>query len=258
MALTLSELLKNILNFLAKDNALYPTLLVSRLWSRCTGPILWGCIELIDFKRSTGFNDTTLIKISQVYPNLIHLNVSNNWGLTDYFITKIAKKCDKLQFLDIGFGRDITGKSFCEIARSCNGLKHLGINISSCSRLTDTAIHTLTDSYSNLKSLKLAHCDGISDIAIRKITQFYCLEYLNLYSMSALTADKSMRIIARSCPNIQYLNLQSCNITDGAIKEIALSCYNLKHLDLYGVQHIISDLSISKIAKICPNIYYIS
>jgi len=334
MALALPELLKNVFNFLAKDNALYPTLLVSRLWSRCTGPILWGRIELIgekqqekfikmirinsrpifrhsvqcliithhsylsneiiekivevfpniihlDFERSTGFDDTALIKISQVYPNLIHLNVSNNGGLTDHSITKIAKKCDKLQFLDIGFSGDITDKSFCEITRSCNRLKHLGISsswihvtdsiiyeiarslpnlqsldISSCSRLTDTAIHTLTDSYPNLKSLKLAHCDGISDIAIRKIAQFHCLEHLNLYGMSALT-DKSMRIIARSCPNIQYLNLQSCNVTDGAIEEIALSCHNLKHLDLYGVRQIISNLSISKIAKMCPNIIYL-
>ena len=65
----------------------------------------------------TGFDDTALIKISQVYPNLIHLNVSNNGGLTDHSITKIAKKCDKLQFLDIGFSGNITSKSFCEIAR---------------------------------------------------------------------------------------------------------------------------------------------
>ena len=50
MAFALPELLNNVFNFLAKDNALYPTLLVSRLWSRCTGPILWGRIELIGEK----------------------------------------------------------------------------------------------------------------------------------------------------------------------------------------------------------------
>src|SRR5581483_11558997 len=186
-----------------------------------------------------------------------HLNVSNNGGLTDHSITKIAKKCDKLQFLDIGFGGDITGKSFCEIARSCNGLKHLGISsswihvtdsiiyeitrslpnlqsldISSCSRLTDTAIHTLTDSYPNLKSLKLAHCDGISDIAIRKIAQFHCLEHLNLYGMSALT-DKSMRIIVRSCPNIQYLDLgYAPSISCTTLKIIAEHLHALEYLGL--------------------------
>ncbi|PKB95801.1 RNI-like protein, partial [Rhizophagus irregularis] len=206
------------------------------------------------FERSTGFDDTALIKISQ--------------------------KCDKLQFLDIGFGGDITGKSFCEIARSCNGLKHLGISgyrnhvtdsivhdivrshpnlqsidIRSSSRLTDTAIYTLTDSCPNLRSLKLEYCDGINDIAIRKIAHCRYLEHLELYSIKALS-DKSMCIIARSCPDIQYLNLQFCNITDKAVEEIALSCHNLKHLDLFGALHI-SDSSISKIAKMCPNIIYL-
>ncbi|CAG8618369.1 15904_t:CDS:2 [Funneliformis mosseae] len=164
------------------------------------------------------------------------------------------KKLLKLKHLGIsGYRNYVTDSIVHDITRSHPNLQ--SIDIRSCSRLIDTTIHTLTDSYSNLKSLKLAHCDEISDIAIRKIAQFHCLEHLNLYGMSALT-DKSMRIIARSCPNIQYLNLQSCNVTDGVIEEIALSCHNLKHLDLYGVQHIISDLSISKIAKMCPNIIY--
>ena len=66
-----------------------------------------------------------------------------------------------------------------------------------------------------------------------------------------------MCIIARSYPDIQYLNLQFCNITDKAVEEIALFCYNLKHLDLFGALHI-SDSSISKIAKMCPNIIYLN
>ena len=131
-----------------------------------------------------------------------------------------------MQFLDIGFSGDIIGKSFCEIARSCNGLKHLGISgyrnhvtdsivhdiarshpnlqsidIRSSSRLTDTAIYTLTDSCPNLRSLKLEYCDGINDIAIRKIAHCRYLEHLELYSIKALS-DKSMCIIARSCPDI--------------------------------------------------------
>ena len=55
MALALPELLKNVFNFLSKDNALYSTLLVSRLWSRCTSPILWDRIELIGEKQQEKF-----------------------------------------------------------------------------------------------------------------------------------------------------------------------------------------------------------
>ncbi|CAG8767685.1 1445_t:CDS:1, partial [Dentiscutata erythropus] len=44
--LILPELLENIFSFLAKDNkALYPTLVVNRLWYHCSAPILWRHIE---------------------------------------------------------------------------------------------------------------------------------------------------------------------------------------------------------------------
>ncbi|CAG8611685.1 6598_t:CDS:2, partial [Funneliformis caledonium] len=119
-----------------------------------------------DFERSTGFDDTALIKISQ--------------------------KCDKLQFLNISFSEDITGKSFCEIAQSCNGLKHLGINIRSSSRLTDTAIYTLTDLCPNLRSLKLEYYDEINNIAIRKIAYCHYLKHLELYSIKALSGYYSL------------------------------------------------------------------
>jgi Leucine-rich repeat (LRR) protein len=140
-----------------------------------------------------------------------------------------------------------------DIARSHSILQSLDIS-SNCNRLTDTAIYTITGLCPNLRSLKLKHCDGISDTAIRKIAQYHYLEHLELRSVKVLS-DKSMCII-RSCPNIQYLDLQFCNITNRAVEEIALSCHKLKHLDLYGVVHI-SDSSISKIAKMCPSIIYL-
>ncbi|PKY12345.1 RNI-like protein [Rhizophagus irregularis] len=140
-----------------------------------------------------------------------------------------------MEFLDIGWAE----KSLCEIAHgSCNKLKHLGISgyqnlitdsiihniaesylilqsldISDCNRLTDTAIYTITGLYPNLRSLKLKHCDGI------------------------ILSDKSICIIAQSCPNIQYLDFQFCNITNRAVKEI-------------------SNSSISKIAT-CSSIVYL-
>ena len=42
----ITELLEQILHFLAIDKSLYPTLFVGRLWYRCSAPILWRRIEL--------------------------------------------------------------------------------------------------------------------------------------------------------------------------------------------------------------------
>src|SRR5436305_12713959 len=44
--INLPELLEHILHFLAIDKSLYPALFVSRLWYRCSAPILWKRIEL--------------------------------------------------------------------------------------------------------------------------------------------------------------------------------------------------------------------
>src|SRR4051812_27633964 len=42
----ISELLEQILHFLAIDKSLHPALFVSRLWYRCDASILWRRIEL--------------------------------------------------------------------------------------------------------------------------------------------------------------------------------------------------------------------
>jgi len=128
MALALPELLKNILNFLAKDNALYPTLLVSRLWSRCTDPILWGCIELIDEKQQEKFikmihinsrpifrhsvqyviithysylSNEIIEKIVEVFPNIIHLDFERSTGFDDTALIKISQVYPNLIHLNV-------------------------------------------------------------------------------------------------------------------------------------------------------------
>ncbi|CAG8485248.1 11954_t:CDS:2 [Funneliformis mosseae] len=194
-------------------------------------------------------------------------------SLTDHSITKITKKCDKLQFLDIGFGEDIISKSFCEIVRSCNGLKYLGISgyrnhvtdrivhdiarphpnlqsidIRSSSRLTNTAIYTLTDSCPNLRSLKLEYCDGINDIAIRKVAHCRYLKHLELYSIKALKldlfgalhiSDSSISKIAKMCPNVIYLDLGYADfIFDRTLKIITEYLHSLEYLSLKGCRRI--------------------
>ncbi|CAG8646671.1 4210_t:CDS:1 [Paraglomus brasilianum] len=339
MALVLPELLTKIFKFLAEDKALYPALFVSRLWSMCSGSILWRRIELIgdggafgekyeiqlkkflkivrknsrltygssvrylkishyhklsnkilgkfieifpniihlDFKRSYGYDDTALFKISRAYPNLIHLNVFNNGGLTDHSIIELASRCSKLQYLEISWGGNITDKSIYEIARSCYCLRHLGIsggkscisdksireitrfnpniqslNFNNCEKLTDATIHALVDSYPDLRKLDLRDCNKVTDIGIRQIAQCLNLEHLALNSLGFIN-DETICIIAQSCPNISYFNLEFCHVTDTAVEAIAQSCHRLEYLNIYGSKSI-NDSSISKIAKNCSYI----
>src|SRR3990170_1203905 len=169
MALTLPELLKNVLNFLAKDNALYPTLLVSRLWSRCTGPILWGRIELIGEKQQEKFIKMIRINSRPIFRHSVQcLIITHHSYLSNKIIEKIVEVFPNIIHLD--FERS-TG-------------------------FDDMALIKISQVYPNLRSLKLEYCDGINDIVIKKIAHCRYLEYLELYSIKALS-DKSMCIIAR-------------------------------------------------------------
>ena len=101
MALALPELLKNVFNFLAKDNALYPTLLVSRLWSRCTGPILWGRIELIGEKQQEKFIKMIRINSRPIFRHSVQcLIITHHSYLSNVIIKKIVEVFPNIIHLD--------------------------------------------------------------------------------------------------------------------------------------------------------------
>src|SRR5947199_9660863 len=92
----LSELLEQILHFLAIDKSLYPALYVSRLWYRCDTPILWRRIE----QKKGGRKDCTRLKKfmkivrkrqKPVYSsNLTHLEISHYRYLSEKKIIGIV------------------------------------------------------------------------------------------------------------------------------------------------------------------------
>ena len=79
----LLELLKQILYFLLIDKSLYSALFVSRLWYRCSAPILWRHIELKKGEREDCTRLKKFMKIVRkrqkpVYSsNLTHLEIVN-------------------------------------------------------------------------------------------------------------------------------------------------------------------------------------
>src|ERR1044072_6461274 len=86
--INLPELLERILYFLVVDKFLYPVLFVSRLWYRCSAPVLWKRIEL-KWKNKCHSQLKKFMKIvckrqKPVYSsNLTHLEISNYYPLSD-------------------------------------------------------------------------------------------------------------------------------------------------------------------------------
>ena len=102
----------------------------------------------------------------------------------------------------------------------------------------------------NLRHLEISGND-IGD-GVTEALAYTChkLEYLDI-SCCRFISELSICNVIRSCPKLQHLNLEDCNITSKTIKEIAHSCLNLKSLDLEGCKNI----SKKAIDQLNPNIY---
>ncbi|RHZ50563.1 hypothetical protein Glove_495g12 [Diversispora epigaea] len=130
----LPELLEPILNYLAKDKALYPVLDIIftypvNLSDETINGIIRSCpyIKYLDFGKISrgGSSDTAIINIANSYPNLIRLNLWECGYISDTAIKTIARSCHNLQHLDLGLFSLMSESTVCAIVRSCKNLRYL-------------------------------------------------------------------------------------------------------------------------------------
>ncbi|CAG8596382.1 1175_t:CDS:1 [Diversispora eburnea] len=292
MALALPELLAKIFNFLAEDNALYPVLFVSRLWSMCSGSILWRRIELlgngdafgekyeIQLKKFMGFLDretkpvyasnTRYLKINHYYelsnkvikkiiesfPNITHLDFKRTCGFDDAALIKISRAYPNLIHLNVSNNCELTDNSIIELARRCPKLQNL--EISWGGDITDRSIYGITRSCHDLKHIGISggrNC--ITDKSIREITRFNPnIQSLNFNYCKKLT-DSTIYTLVDSYPDLRKLNLSDCEeISNIGIRQIA-RCHNLEHLALNSLGFL-NDETICIIVQSCLNIRYLN
>ncbi|CAG8599666.1 11967_t:CDS:2 [Diversispora eburnea] len=268
MTLALPELLTKIFNFLAEDNALYPTLFVSRLWFTCFGSILWCRIELIgdgdafgeEYKiqlkkflkivrknsRLTYGSSVRYLKISdyhklsnkvlgkfiEIFPNIIHLDFKRSYGYNDTVLFKISQAYPNLIHLNVFNNGKLTDYSIIKLARISGG--------KSC--ISDKSIHKITQFNSNIQFLNFNNCKKFTDITIHALVG----SYLDLRELDLSDLMKRYVLLCN-------LNLKFCNVTDTAVEAVSQSCCNIEYLNLYGSESI-TDKSISKLAKMCSKV----
>ncbi|XP_022888175.1 F-box protein SKIP1-like [Olea europaea var. sylvestris] len=68
-------------------------------------------------------------------------------------------------------------------------------------------------------------------------------------------SDRSLSLVARRCPNLQVLSIQSCpRVSDSIMAEIASGCPKLKEVDI-SCCYKISFKSLTTIGSHCPNLH---
>jgi hypothetical protein len=196
--INLPELLERILYFLAVDKSLYPALFVSRLWYRCSAPILWRCIELKERSQIKKFIELVCGEQKPVYClNVIQLEISYYDRLSDKKFKSIAGAFPNIVHLDFNYSTGFSDKTLKRIATN---LKHLNLRKGE-DRDSNTGI--ITDV-------------GLSIVILR----CHRLEYLNITHRTAIT-DITINAIASSCLSLKYLDLKGCyNISREAVCQL--------------------------------------
>ena len=126
----------------------------------------------LDLNFNIRFNNKTLNRIAEIYPNLKYLNLQKDKYIfcNVRIITKglyaIVQSCYKLEYLNISYRIDICELSICNVIYSCPKLQHL--DLSFC-KITDITIKEIVRSYFNLKYFNLRECYKISKKAIDKL-----------------------------------------------------------------------------------------
>ncbi|CAJ0830016.1 7824_t:CDS:2 [Entrophospora sp. SA101] len=256
--LALPELLTEILSYLAEDKTFIPDFIFSsgtlyRIRGLCPN------LRHLTISNCHGFSSKTIGKI--IYPNLLFLKFYNNaikaskpHHIKDKTICGIASLCPNLTYLYLGYSNNISDISVIEIAKSCKKIEYINIGGSG---ITDVSLKEIAHLCPNLRHLHLSNCEKITDDGICAIA----ISHPNMLSFSfadeegkfdmdnIAVSDTSVRIIADSCPKLQYLNVSWRHISDESICVIAQLCPELEQLYLEGCD--ITDKSMSALANLC-------
>jgi len=216
----------------------------------------------LNFENCVGFSNRALNQL-KAYPNLRYLNLCSSGIMGDKALCGMVGSCRKIEYLNISFCQGITDRSLIKIADSCQALQEFHF---ACAHLiSERFISHILNSCPNLRRFSIPgscrrknRCDILVEklLTVEKhlnVEKHLSVEYLD-FGRCVYVAETSICNAIHSCPNLQYLNLSFCGITDVTIKEISRSCLYLKYLNLEGCANITKE-AIDQLVLLNPNIH---
>ncbi|XP_030546865.1 F-box/LRR-repeat protein 2 [Rhodamnia argentea] len=187
-------------------------------------------LSSLDFSRSF-ISDGLLMSVAEANIPLKRLVLSRASGFTFDGISEIVLKHRGIEVLDleaVSFLTDHYIGAICKVLLSLTS-----VNVSLCSKLTNTTLYNLTRQCPLLKEIKMEKTnlkkDGADETDIVVNSR---VRSLNISRNVDLT-DEGLKKIVRACPNLQHLNVGYCaEITGGGIMGVLKSCREIKHLEI--------------------------
>ena len=170
-----------------------------------------GCkgLKKIEFSSVQFVTDDLLREISGSHPELVELNLSNKWKITDDGISNVLENCSGIRKLDVS-GTQLTDTSFKIIANNLKCLTHLISRRCDC--ITDEAIINVIQNCVDLKVLDVGWCYGLTNKALKGIAQFpNNLIHLSIPGLYKAVDGPEIviEVVTRSI-DLQYLTFLDC------------------------------------------------
>lgn len=210
-------------------------------------------LESLSLKNCKQITDPVIESLGN---QLQQLDLTDCDQITDLGIVSIISKSGpNVKSLKIS-GRKITDLCLNQVAGSCHHLEHLELH--DCEYVSDESVKNITQSCTQLSSLKLPNCKNLTPAAFlnNNSTHQSSLQNLICLDLSDCTnvTDIALDYILKSCPSLQIINLSSCEeITDAGLIRLVNSCIHLIDLNLTRCKKL-TDLSICTIAQKLPKI----
>ncbi|KAF3434933.1 hypothetical protein FNV43_RR22020 [Rhamnella rubrinervis] len=111
-------------------------------------------------------------------------------------------------------------------------------------------LHRLLVRFQHLQSLSLSGCTELPDSALTQL-QYYGSNLQTLYLDCCFgITDHGLSLAARSSPLLVFISLYRCNITDSGLGSLANACSGLKHVNL-SYCSFISDQGLRALSQGC-------
>ncbi|CAG8823389.1 14742_t:CDS:2, partial [Gigaspora margarita] len=184
-------------------------------------------LEYLNISYCNSITNKSLIKITISCYNLREFYFNEAYWITNRTVSYILNSYSNLRCLDIWSShRKIKDASI--LLQMHLKLEYLDFTHVMAFR---NFIVAIVESSSNLKYFDISGND-IGDKVVETVASIcHKLEYLDFGGCGFITKPSVCNII-QLCPKFQHLELGFCNIFDKTIKEIACLCPNLKYLDL--------------------------
>lgn len=180
-----------------------------------------GCPELrrIKLNKCSKIGDRAVLALAEPR-QLLELDLEGCSDVSSASLKQVLRLCP-IRDLKLNLCGAIGDECFAELIR--DELPALrSIDLTGCSRITDTSIYHIVNAASKLRSLSLTRCINLTDRGIVQISRLgKYLHHLHLGHCSNLT-DRSVIFLVKYCSRLRYIDLACCyNLTDAAV--VALS-----------------------------------